>query len=136
MHPEMVGELERLLGAQERPPVSLLLAKLSELATRRGLRVPARATIYYAMQRAPSRTYSISQLTDEVQSALYNLDPKGNVPGHQLAFYCLNYGGLRAMSFAAGLPWLALYQAARLPGWRARSRGVLDAILLARRITR
>jgi hypothetical protein len=47
-------------------------------------------------------------------------------------FYCLNYGSLAAMSFAAGLPWLDLHQARHLRGWRPRSRGLLDAVLRAR----
>ena len=57
------------------------------------------------------------------------------VPGHQLAFYCFNYGTSDVMSFAAGLPWLDLYQAAHLRGWWPRSRGLLDASLRARRIS-
>ncbi len=56
------------------------------------------------------------------------------VPGPQLAFYCLNYGGIGAISFAAGLPWLALYQAALIPGWRRRSGGLLEAIRRVRGI--
>lgn len=99
-----------------------------------GLRPPARSTIYDAMARTPARSYEIACLPAAARQTLYNLDTTGEVPGHQLAFYCLNYGGLSAVSFAAGLPWLALYQAARLPGWRARSRGLLDAILEARGI--
>lgn len=57
------------------------------------------------------------------------------MPGPQLAFYCLNYGSLAAISYAAGLPWLDLYQAGRLRGWRPRSRGLLDAVLRARGIS-
>ena len=63
---------------------------------------------------------------------MYNLGPEAEVPGHQLAFYCFNYGDLPAVSFAAGLPWLALYQARRLPGYRARSRGLIDAVMRVR----
>ncbi|HVS12347.1 MAG TPA: hypothetical protein VMV46_00345 [Thermoanaerobaculia bacterium] len=74
------------------------------------------------------------QLPAPVRESLYNLSEDGTVPGHQLAFHCFNYGSLQAMSFAAGLPWLALYQAARLPGWRPRSKGLLDAILRTRGI--
>ena len=86
------------------------------------------------MATTPARSFDIGQLPPAARDTLYNLDPEGVVPGHQLAFYCLTYGGLAAASFAAGLPWLALYQAARLPGWRGRSRGLLDAILEARNI--
>jgi hypothetical protein len=65
---------------------------------------------------------------------LYNLGPTGTVPGHQLAFYCFNYGSLAAVSYAAGLPWLDLHQARRLQGWRPRSRGLLDAVMRVRGI--
>jgi hypothetical protein len=54
------------------------------------------------------------------------------VPGHQLAFYCFDYGSLAAISFAAGLPWLDLYQARRMRGWRPRSFGLLAAVMRRR----
>jgi hypothetical protein len=54
------------------------------------------------------------------------------VPGHQLAFYCFNYGSLGAISYAAGLPWLDLYQARRMRGWRPRSFGLLLAVMRRR----
>ena len=96
--------------------------------------MPARATIYAAMNQSPARSYEIAELPAAVRETLHNLDPRGSVPGHQLAFHCLNYGGTQAASFAAGLPWLALYQAGRMPGWRPRSRGLLEAVLRVRRI--
>ena len=76
----------------------------------------------------------MGDLPPEVQRALYNLGDEGRIPGHQVAFYCLNHGCARASSFAAGMPWLDLYQAARTRGWRQRSRGLLGAILAVRRI--
>ena len=69
-----------------------------------------------------------------VRGALYNFDDESLVPEAQIAFYCFNYGDLRAMSYAAGLPWLALYQAVRTPGWRPKSRGVALAVLRVRGI--
>lgn len=99
-----------------------------------GLRPPARATIYQAMAQSPARSYAIADLPQSARETLHNLPDDGEVPGQQLAFYCLNYGGLGAISYAAGLPWLALYQAARLPGWRPRSKGLLEAIRRVRRI--
>ena len=111
-----------------------ILAELADYCAERGLRMPARATIYEAMARTPTASHAVAELPPAAREALYNLSPSSRVPGHQLAFYCLNYGGLEAASFAAGLPWLALYQAARLPGWRRRSRGLLDAIRRARGI--
>ena len=132
--PELQAELERLLTGRERPPVRVISGRLERFCRERGCGVPARATIYQAMARAPSRSYEVNELPAAVRETLHNLAEDGAVPGHQLAFHCLNYGGVRALSFAAGLPWLALYQAARLPGWRPRSRGVLEAILRTRGI--
>ena len=87
-----------------------------------------------AFERIDGHTYRIPDLPSHVRDALYNLDPEGSVLGHQLVFYALQYGTLRAVSYAAGLPWLDLYQAARLRGWRPQSRGLLDAALLVRGI--
>ena len=86
------------------------------------------------MARASAPSFAITDLPLAARETLYNLPQTGEVPGHQLAFYCLNYGGLDAISFAAGLPWLALYQADLLSGWRPRSRGLLKAIRRARSI--
>ena len=131
---ELETELERLLRGQERPPVRVLMERLGRYCRANGLNRPARATVYKAMTRTPPRGHTVTDLPSPVQEALYNLRGTAEVPGHQLAFYCLNYGDLAAISFAAGLPWLALYQAARLPGWRPRSRGLLGAILRTRGI--
>jgi hypothetical protein len=134
LEPRIRARLEELLLGQERPPVREIQAAIEEYCAASGLRAPARATIYEAMARTVPRRYDIARLPTAARETLYNLDASGQVPGHQLAFYCLNYGGLAAASFAAGLPWLALYQASRVPGWRPRSRGVLDAILRVRDI--
>jgi len=131
---ELQEELERLLQGRERPPVRTIRTRLEDFCAPRAFDVPARATIYQAMARAPARAYPVVELPKPVQETLYNLSEDSIVPGHQLAFHCLNYGGVQAVSFAAGLPWLALYQAARMPGWRRRSRGLLDAILRVRGI--
>jgi hypothetical protein len=108
---------------------------LDEYCRRQGIRTPSRASLYRLVETLEGHRYRISELPKRVQRILYNLDPAGEIPGHQLAFYCLNYGGTACISFAAGLPWLDLYQAARMRGWRTRSRGLLDAVLRARRIT-
>lgn len=134
LDPEVATELERLLQGRERPPVRELLERLDRFCGARGRKRPARATIYQAMARTPPRTHAVAELPRPVREALYNLSGVDEVPGHQLAFYCFNYGDLAAISFASGLPWLALYQAARLPGWRPRSRGLLDAVLRSRGI--
>lgn len=100
----------------------------------RGLRPPSRATLYNALPRIEGRSYRVSHVPPAARDALYNLEPDARVPGRQLAFYCFNYGSLAAAGFAATLPWLDLYQAARLRGWRPRSRGLLEAVLLVRGI--
>jgi hypothetical protein len=130
----VLGKLSELLQGQERPRVRTIMQRLSDHCAARGLRAPARATIYQSMERMPPRSYDVTSLPEAAQGALYNLVGTRQVPGHQLAFYCLNYGGLEAISFAAGLPWLALYQAARMPGWRRRSSGLLEAIRRVRKI--
>jgi hypothetical protein len=97
-----------------------------------GPKCPSRATLYKTIRTLPVRKYRVSGLPPAVRDALYNLEAESDVPGHQVAFYCFNYGNLEAMSFASGLPWLALHQALLLPGHRARSRGLLESVTRAR----
>ena len=107
---------------------------LADLGARHGRRPPSRASLYRALSKIDGHAYDVSRLPRPVREALYNLAPRGAVPGHQLVFYCFNYGSLAAASYAAGLPWLDLYQAWRLRGWRPRSRGLLRAVMRARAI--
>lgn len=107
---------------------------IANLCRSLGVKAPARATLYNALPRIEGHAYAISTLPPHVVATLYNLVPTGDVPGHQLAFYCFNYGGVPAISYAAGLPWLDLYQARRLRGWRPRSAGLLGAVMRARGI--
>jgi hypothetical protein len=132
--PPVVAALRPLLLGLERPNLAAVRRTLGARCRLAGWRVPARATLYHAIARLDGHRYRIASLPAPVRTALYNLDEEVVVPGHQLAFYCFNYGDLAAVSFAAGLPWLDLYQAARLRGWRPRSRGLLDAALAVRRI--
>jgi hypothetical protein len=134
MEPAVVREIEFALRGQERRPVRDILARLEAFCQARGLSRPSRATLYLLMASLPAKSYRIEALPRHVRETLYNLPSTGEVPGHQLAFHCFNYGTVAAMSFAAGLPWLALYQAARLRGWRVRSRALLAAVLAARGI--
>jgi len=126
--------LRNLLLGHERPSMKSILQKLSEYCTRHYIKCPSRATVYKFMARTQGHEYEISSLPEYVQAALYNLSPDSRVPGHQLAFYCFNYGNLQALSFASGLPWLDLYQAARMRGFRPASRGLLDAVMRTRKI--
>jgi len=110
------------------------LAEIERECRREGLRPPSRATVYKLLDTLPTATRRVSELPRPVREALFNLGSESEVPGHQLAFYCFNYGDLSALSFASGLPWLALHQALRLPGFRAKSRGLLEAVARARGI--
>ncbi len=115
-----------------RPSMAALQRRVTDVCAATGLKLPARATLYNAFDRIEPDCYRVSMLPSHAAEALYNLAPDTVVPGPQLAFYCFNYGSLAAVSFAAGLPWLDLYQARRLRGWRPRSRGLFDAVLRAR----
>jgi hypothetical protein len=132
MHPALVAAFQRMVAGAARPRLTEVGRHLTRLAARRGIRPPSRASLYNALPMLPGTSYAVEGLPAPVRDALYNLDGAGPVPGRQVAFYSFNYGSLAAMSFAAGLPWLDLYQAGRLRGWRPRSRGVLLAALRAR----
>lgn len=109
-----------------------MLSAVDDGCRREGLKRPSRASIYKLLATLPTPTYKVADLPPAVRDALYNLTAESEVPGHQVAFYCFNYGDLAAVSFAAGLPWLALYQAGRLPGFRPRGRGLFEAVMRAR----
>lgn len=132
--PAALRELRLLLLGQERPRIAEVLCRVQQSCRNAGVRPPSRAPVYDILARGEGHTYRIEGLPPAVRTALYNLDPKGSVPGHQLVLHCFNYGTLEAVSFAAGLPWLDLYQADRVAGWRPRSKGLLRAVLRARGI--
>jgi len=111
-----------------------ILRDIEERCRGSGRTAPSRATTYKLLLSLPGPDYRAGDLPESVQSALYNLAPESIVPGRQVAFYCFNYGDLSALSFAAGLPWIALYQALRMPGYRQKSRGLIEAVCAARRI--
>jgi len=130
----MLDEMRSLLLGFERPSMSAVGSEIASRAARLGMRAPSRASLYKALARIPGHAYRTPLLPAHVREALYNLPPDGEVPGHQLAFYCFNHGSLSAVSYAAGLPWLDLYQASTLRGWRPRSRGLLEAVMRVRGI--
>ncbi|MEN8149802.1 MAG: hypothetical protein ABFS86_08255 [Planctomycetota bacterium] len=111
-----------------------MLRAIAECCAAHDLRSPSRATVYKLLPGLPGESYRVADLPAAVRSALYNLAPDSEVPARQVAFYCVNYGDLAAASFAAGLPWLAIYQALRMPGHRPKSRGLLEAAARARGI--
>ena len=126
--------LAEACGGYDRPGMSALLATIGETCRGKGLVPPSRATVYKLLATLPTPRFNVAGLPSPVRNALYNLTDDTAVPAHQLAFYCFNYGDLAATSFAAGLPWLALYQAARMPGYRSRSRGLIEAVIRSRGI--
>jgi hypothetical protein len=128
----MVSWLADATGGYDRPSMIDLLSQIGERCQSEGVRPLSRATLYKLLAALPTPRYRLAELPPAVRNALYNLVSESSVPGHQVAFYCFNYGDLAAVSFAAGLPWLALYQAQRLPGYRAKSRGLLEAVAHAR----
>jgi len=134
IRPEVLTELRRLLRDDEYPGIESILRRLRAACESKGLPCPSRATVYKVIGHEPGKRYPAATLPEAVTAALYNVSLEGGVPGAQLAFYCFNYGELPALHFAASLPWLALYQAGRMRGWRARSLGLLRAVLAARGI--
>lgn len=134
LHPTVLDELRTLVLGLDRPSMAAIQRGMTRLCQQRGLRPPARASLYNVLSKITGHSYQIQLLPPHVREVLYNLASDGEVPGHQLAFYCLNYGSLAAASYAAGLPWIDLYQAMRLRGWRPRSRGLLQAVLRVRGI--
>lgn len=134
LDPGVLELVRRVFSTQERPGMSAALAEVVERCRKASLRPPSRATVYKLLETLPSGRWRVSELPQSVRDALYNLNETSAVPGHQLAFYSFNYGDLAAVSFASGLPWLALHQALRLPGFRPKARGLLEAAVAARGI--
>lgn len=127
------AKLGALLRGRERPSITEVHAALGRFCEERGLKAPSRATVYNAIDRAEAPSYSWDELPEEVRSLLHNVAP-GRIPGPQVAFAAFNYGESRALSFAAGLPWLCLHHAARVPGFRPKSLALLEAVLARRGI--
>jgi hypothetical protein len=134
LSPLVIEGLRSQLLGMERPSMTAVSRAIADLCVWHGQRPPARASLYNVLPRIEGHTYEVATLPAAVRHALYNLDPRGPIRGSQLAFYCFNYGSLPAASFAAALPWLDLYQASCLRGWRPRSRGLLNAVMTVRGI--
>ena len=84
------------------------------------------------METLSTGSVVVSELPAASQQSLYNLEKNSLVPWVQVAFAGFNYGRGPAISYAAGLPYLVLFQARRLTGWRPKSASLLDAILVLR----
>jgi hypothetical protein len=132
LSPLVLAELRVVALGVDRPRMAATQRHIADFCARHGLRPPSRASLYNALARIEGHAYEVALLPIGVREALYNLAPDAMVPGRQLAFYCFNHGSLTAASYAAGLPWLDLYQAVRLRGWRPRSLGLLRAVMTVR----
>jgi hypothetical protein len=134
MSPKVQRIVESLLCGQERPAMRDLLAQIGERCRDCGEHCPSRATVYTCLSHASGPTYAVRELPTNVRASLYNIGDNAVVSGRQLAFYLFNYGDAQSLSFASGMPWLCLYQAERLRGFRNKSHALLRAIVRARRI--
>lgn len=149
LHPDVEGKLASLLRTRDRPSFSALHRELAVFCKQRGHRVPARTSIYNAIERVEPPELAWDELADDVRQALYNLyDSCGaeaaqrrcpserarRIPSDQVVFYAFNYGSPRAMSFASGLDWLSLDRASKRRGWRPKSFALLKAVLRYRHI--
>ena len=126
-------KLHELLGGRDRPPVVSVWREVNTWCRRRGLESPSRATIYGVIARVEPPLVAPAALPESVRRCLHNVAP-GPVPGQQVVFAAFNYGDTRALSFAAGMPWPCLYRAASMPGFRAKSLGLLRAVMAYRGI--
>lgn len=130
----VVALVEAELMGGERPDFKAMHAMLVERCRGLGLSPPSRSSLYGLIERAPGHVYRVRELPVYVRETLHNVEESAEVSGRQVAFASINYGDTRALAFAAALPWLDLHQARGLRGYREKSRGLLEAICLARGI--
>jgi hypothetical protein len=127
--PRVEAKLQAILAASfDRPRIGEVHAELSEWCRKAGLASPSRATVYNALDRAIPPAYDMADLPPAVRLCLHNV-ARGRVPGDQIVFAAFNYGDTRALSFAAAMPWSCLTRAARIPGFRPKSRALLRAVM-------
>ena len=131
--PEPVLEfLNNALSGMDRPRFADIEGAVARFSEERGFSCPSKATLYQYLARAPLPAFEFGSLPLSVRRSLYNLSDGSSVPLHQVVFAAFNYGDIGAISFAAGLPWLALYQADRIRGWRPKSHALLRAVMKGR----
>ncbi|MCA9630092.1 MAG: hypothetical protein KC766_20615 [Myxococcales bacterium] len=138
-HSRLAPEIERRIAAhllvRDKPSLSALHRKLTLFCRRHDLPPPSRATLYNAIQRVELPEVQTADLPEAVRASLYNLGKASRVPADRVVFYAFNHGAPRALSYAAGLPWLWLSRAAQLPGWRPKSLALLNAVMAYRGIS-
>jgi hypothetical protein len=124
--------LNGMLAGMDRPRFLDIEAAVARFSKDRGFPCPSKATLYHYLAIAPLPVFEFGVLPPAVRGSLYNLTEGAKVPAHQVVFAAFNYGDAAAISFAAGLPWLALYQANRVRGWRPKSHALLLAVMRGR----
>jgi hypothetical protein len=133
LSPQVESKLVELLESGDRPAVVDVLRQLGAFCRRRGLQMPSRATVYNAMHRVPMPVYDFDELPGSVRQTLHNV-ARGKIPGQQVVFAAFNFGDVRAISFASGLPWICLHRASTIPGFRPKSFALLSAVMAYRGI--
>ena len=128
----IIAVLAEVLSGVDRPRFMDIETALKRYCKENRLSCPSRATLYHYFAVAPLPAYDFGHLPLAVRQALYNLGEESRIPAHQVVFAAFNYGDLEAISFASGLPWLALYQADRVRGWRPKSHALLRAVMKGR----
>lgn len=134
LHPRVERKLQELLSTPERPSPTAVWRDLRSFCLTKHLDAPSRATVYNAIARAAPPSFDFAALPPAVQRCLHNVDPNEPIPGHQVVQAAFNAGDVRALSFAAGLPWLCLYRASTLRGFRTKSLSLLRAVMAFRKI--
>jgi hypothetical protein len=124
--------LNKALSGMDRPRFADLDASVARFSQEHGYSCPSKATLYHYLAIAPVPVFEFGNLPLSVRRSLYNLSDGSSVPAPQVVFAAFNYGEIAAISFAAGLPWLALYQADRIRGWRPKSYALFRAVMKGR----
>ncbi len=124
--------LNQALSGMDRPRFADLDAKVKYFCKKHGFSCPSKATLYQYQAIAPVSVFEFGSLPVPVRRALYNFSEGSKIPAHQVVFAAFNYGDVEAISFAAGLPWLALCQADRVRGWRPKSYALFRAVMKGR----
>ena len=101
---KVLAKLRKLVEGEDYPGMTKIQEVLADFCLKEHVACPSRATIYSFLLRDSGPSYPLVDLPQPVQAALYNLDGNQRVPGGQLVFYCLNYGDLSALQYAAGMP--------------------------------
>ncbi len=130
LDPAVEKQLHRLLRPRDyaRPGASEVSRGLAEFCRHSGRRVPARSTVYNAVNRLPPIVYAREALPASVTRTLHNIGGV-RIAGRQIVFAAFNYGDTEAISYASTLPWSCLWAAAQMRGWRPKSLTLLRAVM-------